>query len=82
MSRGGWVVRALLAAAAIATGAFARRVHDRKVRLIGRRFAAGERTPRRGVFACEACGATVALGEDDLVPVCSACGSGHALKTG
>ena len=46
MSRGGWVVRALLAAAAIATGAFARRVHDRKVRLIGRRFAAGERTPR------------------------------------
>ncbi|HEY7529760.1 MAG TPA: hypothetical protein VIC56_03675 [Gemmatimonadota bacterium] len=82
MSRGRWVVRALLAAAAIATGAFARRVHDRKVRLIGRRFAAGEHTPRRGVFTCEACGATVALDEGEVVPACAACGSGHALKTG
>jgi DNA-directed RNA polymerase subunit RPC12/RpoP len=75
------VVRVLLASAAIATGAFARRVHDRKVRLIGRRFAAGERTPRRGGFACEGCGATVVLDEGALVPVCPACGSGHAVKT-
>ena len=77
--RGG---RLLLAAAAIVTGAFAKRAYDAKVRELGRGFAAGQATRRRGVFACQRCRARFPLEAGEGVPPCPACDHPRATKVG
>ena len=80
MGRGGRGL--LLGALAILTGAFARKAYDRKVRQIGRGFAAGERSLRRGTFICGRCGARFSLSAGEAVPACRNCGHSHFTKTG
>ena len=79
---GRWGKGLLVAAAAIVTGAFATKTYDVKVRQIGRRFAAGERTLRRGRFDCARCGARVWLDAGAEVPTCAACGHTEWIKAG
>lgn len=74
MSWGTWGRRLLLAGLAVVTGAYATRTYDRKVRQVGHTFRAGERTVRRGLFACDRCTARVSLEAGADVPECPSCG--------